>query len=41
MRSEAWQILSPQLGGIVPGGGGSGLSLKRIMKFTSAPSARR
>ena len=33
--------LSPQLSGIMPGGGESGLSLKRISICTSAPSTSR
>jgi hypothetical protein len=41
MRRLACMILFSEPGGTIPGGGGSGLSLKRISIVVSAPSALR
>ena len=38
-RIDACMILFSEPGGTMPGGGGSGLSLKRIIMSSSAPSA--
>jgi hypothetical protein len=39
MRRHACMTLCSEPGGIIPGGGGSGLSLNRSRTATSAPSA--